>query len=35
MTKSISTGGEYVTPNNKIYWEKAGLAQEIGFSAPN
>jgi hypothetical protein len=36
--KSISTGAQYVTPNSKIYCEKvktAGLAQEIGFSAPN
>jgi hypothetical protein len=36
LGKSISTGAQYVTPDSKIYCEKgSGLAQEIGFSAPN
>ncbi len=37
-TKSISNSAQYVTPDRKTYCEKskcAGLAQEIGFSAPN
>jgi hypothetical protein len=36
--KSISTGTQYVTPESKICFknsQNAGLAQEIGFSAPN
>ncbi len=36
---SISNGAQYVTPHSKIYckkkWKCAGLAQEIGFSAPD
>jgi hypothetical protein len=36
LGKSISTGAQYVTPDSKIYCEKgAGLAQKIGFPAPN
>jgi hypothetical protein len=38
MSKSISNGAQYVTPDSKIYNKMskcAGLAQEIGFSAPN
>jgi hypothetical protein len=31
-TQSISTGHQNVTPDSKIYYQKA---QEIGFSAPN
>jgi hypothetical protein len=37
--KTISTGAQYVTPDNKIYCEKVKMCrfivQEIDFSAPN
>jgi hypothetical protein len=36
--KSISTSAQYVTPDRKFIVKKlkcAGLAQEIGFPAPN
>jgi hypothetical protein len=40
MATSISNGAQYVTPDSKIYCDNvksksAGLAQEIGFVAPN
>jgi hypothetical protein len=38
VTKSISTGAQYVTPNRTVYCKKvkmSQIAQEIGFSAPN
>jgi hypothetical protein len=38
LQQSISSSAQYVTPDSKIYCEKskcAGLAQEIGFFAPN